>query len=159
MILDETTERATTTQLAILAIYFDIDEYKMKQVLLDLKNIPDGKSQTIYNALAQCLRDRHIPFKNMVGFCADTCNVMFGSKQSLSQLIAQNHPWVVQVKCSCHTIHLCASHAASELPKSVEDLCRNVFAHFSQCRQKDKDTWRNSRSTSNLKSTGSFDRV
>lgn len=30
IIPDETTERATTTQLAILAIYFDIDEYKMK---------------------------------------------------------------------------------------------------------------------------------
>ena len=85
----------------------------------------------ITNALAQCLRDKHIPFENMVGFCADTCNVMLGSKQSLSQLIAQNHPWVVRVKCSCHTIHLCASHAASELPKSVEDRCRNVFAHFS----------------------------
>ena len=38
---------------------------------------------------------------------------------------------VIIVKYSCHFIHLCASHACLKLPKSLEDLCRNIHTHFS----------------------------
>ena len=34
------------------------------------------------------------------------------------------------VKCSCHLIHLVSSYAALKLPKSLEDLCIDVFNHF-----------------------------
>lgn len=35
--------------------------------------------------------------------------------------------WLCPVRCSCHPIHLCASHTSLKLPKSLEDLCRNIY--------------------------------
>lgn len=42
------------------------------------------------------------------------------------------NPFIVCVKCSCHSIHLAASKACLKLPKSVEDLLRDLGAHFSR---------------------------
>ncbi|KAJ8028913.1 40S ribosomal protein S15 [Holothuria leucospilota] len=92
--------------------------------------MPDGKADTIYNTVLQCFKDKNIPMKNIIGFCADTCNVMFGAHHSVAQLLVKNHPWIITIKCSCHLIHLCASHASKILPKSIEDLCRNVYSYF-----------------------------
>ena len=73
----------------------------------------------------------NIPMVNVIGFCADTCNVMFGKHHSVSQLLLKDCPWVLLVRCSCHLIHLCASYASLKLPKSLEDMCRNIYSHFS----------------------------
>ena len=34
------------------------------------------------------------------------------------------------VKCSCRLIHLASSYAAKTLPKNLEELCRDIYAHF-----------------------------
>jgi hypothetical protein len=49
-----------------------------------------------------------------------------GCNNSVAKLISHNYPWVVVVKRSSHSIHLCASYACKKLPKTLEDLC-----HFS----------------------------
>ena len=130
VIIDETTDRSTQSQLAILGTYFDAEEYKMNIVLIDMIAIPDGKAITITDYLVKSLEERHIPMENVIGFCADTCNVMFGVNHSVSKLLKERFPWIQTVKCSCHSIHLCASHAGKKIPKSLEDLCRNIYAHF-----------------------------
>ena len=35
-------------------------------------------------------------------------------------------------------IHLCASYASVKLPKSLEDLCRNIYSHFSTSAQRNE---------------------
>ena len=67
---------------------------------------------------------------NVIAFCADTCNTMFEIKHSVSQLLVSNYPWILPVKCSCHLIHLCSAHSSLKLPKSLEDLCRNIYSYF-----------------------------
>lgn len=130
LIIDETTDKATTSQMAVIATYFDEKEFRLNKIFVDLIDMPDGKADTIYASVIKCFKDKNIPMENVIGFCADTCNVMFGKQHSVSQLLVHNHPWIIPVKCSCHLIHLCASHAAKTLPKSLEDLCRNVYSHF-----------------------------
>lgn len=66
----------------------------------------------------------------MVAFCSDTTNVMMGNNHSVATLLRDELPDIIIVKCSCHMIHLCASYACLKLPKSLEDLCRNIFTHF-----------------------------
>lgn len=53
--------------------------------------------------------------ENIIGFCADTCNVMFGIHHSVAQMLVANYPWIIPIKCSCHMIHLCVSHASLQL--------------------------------------------
>ncbi|XP_028416846.1 uncharacterized protein LOC114541055 [Dendronephthya gigantea] len=126
LIIDETTDRTCKNQLAILVTYFNPDTFQMENDLIDIVQLEDGKADTIYQAILRCFNDKDIPMTNIIGFCADTCNVMFGKYHSVSQLLVKNHPWIIPVKCSCHMIHLCASRASLQLPKSLEDLCRNI---------------------------------
>ena len=80
LIIDETTDRTCKNQLAILG------------------QLDDGKAETIYQAILKCFNDKNIPMINIIGFCADTCNVMFGRYHSVSQLLVKNHPWIIPVK-------------------------------------------------------------
>ena len=130
LIIDETTDQSTKSQLALIGSYFDDVKYEITCVFIDLIEMPDGKANTIYNKMLECLNEKGIPIQNVIGFCADTCNTMFGKNHSVSQLLVSNHPWILPVKCSCHMINLCSSHASLKLPKSLEDLCRNLYAHF-----------------------------
>jgi len=57
---------------------------------------------------------------------------MFRSNETVVALLKQDYPDVVTIKCSCHMIHLCASYACLKLSTSLEDLVRNVYAHFSR---------------------------
>ncbi|CAB4003218.1 zinc finger MYM-type 1-like [Paramuricea clavata] len=129
LIIDETTDLSTTSQLAILGVFFNEQEFCLEIILIDLVPLPNGTANTIYNTLIGNLKEKGIPMKN-IGFCADTCNVMFGIHHSVAQLLVRDYPWIIAIKCSCHLIHLCSSYASKMLPKSVEDLCRNIFSHF-----------------------------
>jgi hypothetical protein len=55
---------------------------------------------------------------------------MFGERNSVSHLLKLEQKHVQTVKCSCHLIHLASSCAAKTLPKNLEDLCRDIYAHF-----------------------------
>jgi hypothetical protein len=130
LIVDETTDRTQKSQLAILVTYFNSTTFKMDNYLIDIVQLDDGKADTIYKAIVECFEQKGIPMENIIGFCADTCNVMFGAYHSVAQMLVANYPWIIPVKCGCHLIHLCASHASLQLPKSLEDLCRNISSYF-----------------------------
>lgn len=136
LIIDETTDQSTVSQLALLGTFFDKEKFEMVCVFIGLVELSDGKADTIYQSVKDCLNEMSIPVENLIGFCADTCNVMFGKHHSVSQLLIKDHPWILPVKCSCHLIHLCASKASLKLPKSLEDLCRNIYSHFNLSSQR-----------------------
>ena len=104
-IIDEKTDKSTAKQLAILATFFDIESFKGKQYLLDMTEVEDGSAQGIYSAVKKTFTELHVPMENVIGYCSDTTNVMFGEYNSVSQLLKLEYPNVVTVKCSCHLIH------------------------------------------------------
>ena len=130
-IIDKTTDRSTTLQLAIVGVYFDDTSYKLEAILIDLVPLPNGTANTIYETLISTLKEKDIPMRNVIGFSADSCNMMFGVNHSLAQMLVRDYPWIVIIKCSSHLIHLCSSYALMKLSKSVEDLCRDISSHFS----------------------------
>jgi len=67
-----------------------------------------------------------------VGFSSDTCNVMAGSLHSVFTNLKKYIPNISCIKCSCHMIHLSASKACIKLPRSIEDVLRNIGSHFSR---------------------------
>ena len=92
----------------------------------------DGSAEDLTNCIKQVIEKNSIPWQNIVGFYADTTNVMFGANKSASTLMKAMVPHILNVKCSCHLIHLCSSYACLSLPKTLEDLARNIYAHFSR---------------------------
>ena len=130
LIIDETTDLSTTSQLAILGTFFNEQNFHLEIILIDLVPLANRTANTIYNTLIESLKEKGIPMKNIIGFCADTCNVMFGINHSVAQLLVRDYSWIIAIKCSCHLIHSCCSYALKMLPKSVKDLCRNIFSHL-----------------------------
>ena len=130
IVIDETTDLSSVKQLAVLATYFDIQSFESKYFLLDLVELVDGTANGIYLATKQVFLELHIPMENIIGYSSDTTNVMFGEHNSVAQLLKAEYPNIFIVKCSCHLIHLVSSYAALKLPKSLEDLCRDIYNHF-----------------------------
>lgn len=129
VIIDETTDRSTTKQMSIIVQYWDNN--KMQNSFLDLVEIHDSSADGLVSTLKQSLENKQIPLDNIVAFCSDTTNVMMGGRHSVATLLRNLLPNMIIIKCSCHLIHLCASYSCLKLPKHLEDLCRNIFTHFS----------------------------
>ena len=64
---------------------------------------------------------------------------MFGVNHSVSTLLGDEMPYLLTVKCSCHTIHLVASYAAKCLPAELEDGLRAIYNHFSHSTARRRD--------------------
>ena len=139
-IIDETTDKSTAKQLAILTTHFDMESFQSKKYLLYMIEVNDGSAKGIYSAVKQSFHKLHVPMENIIGYSSDTTNVMFGAHNSVAQLLKAEFPNVFTVKCSCHLIHLISSYAALKLPKGLEDLCRDIFNHFHRS-SKRQDTY------------------
>ena len=132
VIIDEATDKSVKKQLAILATFFDIEKFEAKYWLVDMVETEDGSAGGIYAKMKETFLQHNIPMSNIMGYSSGTTNVMFGQYNSVSQLLKSEFSHVQLVTCTCHLIHLVSCHAALKLPKGVEDLCGDVYAHFSR---------------------------
>ncbi len=99
---------------------------------LGLIPLKDATAQTLYSNVVNFFNDNGIPYKdNLIGFAADGANSMLGEHHSLSSLLQADIPHLFVVKCICHSYALCASNACSKLPRSIEELARDIYSYFS----------------------------
>lgn len=131
-VIDETTDVSVEKKLAVMIQYYDFKIGRLVVDLLDMVECLDGRAVTLTEKVLDLMKSRKIDLKMMVGFCADTCNAMFGVNNSVAVHLKKEIPNVLAVKCSCHSIHLSASKATKKLPKQLEDLIYGVYAHFSR---------------------------
>ena len=133
LIFDETTDKGTKKQCASTVIYFHDTANEVRRALFDFyEGDLNGDCVTLCNGIKKSFEAKGIPLKNMIGFSSDTTNVMAGETHSLYVQLKKEIPYLLTVKCTCHMIHLCASYACKKLPRSTEDLLRDVAAHFSR---------------------------
>ncbi|XP_074033717.1 uncharacterized protein isoform X2 [Leptinotarsa decemlineata] len=132
LILDETTDISAIKQCAYSVIYFDEEKYRIVNRFFDITEMEGSTADDIFTSLILTLQSKNIPFSNLVGFASDTPNVMVGQYHSVFSLMKDENPNIVCVKCSCHMVHLAASKACLKLPRSVEDLLRNLGSHFNR---------------------------
>lgn len=130
--MDESTDKATIKQCAFTIIYFCSEQNKVVTKFFDSVEMKEATAIALYEYLKNVLIQKNIPLTNFVGFSSDTTNVMFGQFHSVVALLKKDLPEIVSIKCSCHMIHLSASKACLKLPRSVEDLLRNIGSHFSR---------------------------
>ncbi len=139
IIPDETTDVSSEKQLAVCVMYVDETDLLPVTRFSDIVEVDNSGANGLYQVIRAIFQEKFIPLPNIIGYSSDTCNVMFGENLSVSTLLKKDFPHVTAVKCSCHLIHLCASHACLKLSKSLEDLCRNIYSHFSRSSLHQKD--------------------
>ena len=125
LIIDETTDISTTKELALVTRQYNKQEKIVKCYLYELVEVPEGNAEAIFQAICKVLEKDNIPLINVIGFAADTTNVMFGWNNSVVSRFQQAVPNIFIFRCICHSAHLCASHACEKLPHTPEDY----FSH------------------------------
>jgi len=130
LIVDETTDISTKKCLALAARYAN----KCSKVILDrflgLIELTKTDADSIYNEIKNFFEINNIPLSNVIGLATDGANVMAGEMNGLQAKFKmfQN---IFFIKCSCHSLHLCAAYSCQKLPKYIETLCRNIYKYFS----------------------------
>jgi hypothetical protein len=136
ILIDESTDVSTNKQLAIVVRYFDQNSGQVCSKFFELIQIvtatnPEANAEhlRVYEAVLSTFKETEIPIKNIIGFASDGANVMMGEKNSVSSRLTTECPGITIMKCICHSINLCVSEACKKLPRTCEDLARNIY-HF-----------------------------
>nr|XP_015839951.1 PREDICTED: uncharacterized protein LOC107398905 [Tribolium castaneum] len=138
ILVDESTDIGCVKTACILDRIFDNLSGKITTKFWELVQIFDSSSNTPQEATAENLfikiiesfNKRNIPTDNIIGFASDGCNVMMGMYNSVSSRFKEMCPGICIYKCVCHSLHICASEACKKLPRSLEDLARNVYNYL-----------------------------
>lgn len=100
------------------------------QVFEKNSDVEGATAEHLFGLLSKSFEDYDIPFKNIIGFASDGASTMMGKDNSVASRFLEKCPEIYIFKCICHSLHLCASNACKKLPRSCEDLARNVYAEF-----------------------------
>ena len=98
--------------------------------LYELVKVTGGSAEQLFQAITVLLKLIQSLFENLIGFAADTTNVMFGEHNSVVSRLEQKVPDLFVLCCICHSARLCASKACEKLPCSVEDIIHDVYKYF-----------------------------
>jgi len=97
--------------------------------LFDLIDLASSTAEALYESVCRAFEKESIPL-SIIGFAADTTNAMFGEHNSAASRLKETIPHIYLMKCICHSAHLCASHACEKLPRTAEDLLRDIYDYF-----------------------------
>ena len=102
--------------MAIILIYWD---GKIHVNVLRLVRSRGATAEYLTGLLITTLDEMGVDPKKMVAFSADTCNVMFGARSGVTTRLRAKNEHIFNVRCACHSIHLCSSKACKRLPEKV----------------------------------------
>lgn len=139
IIIDESTDVSTTKVLAIAIKFYAEESQSVKTRLLGIVDVQGETAQCLFDALSSALNDRGLEIREMIGFAADTTNVMFGGNAGIVAKIKEVNPYCVFVKCMCHSVALAVSHSCKVLPRAIEQLVKDVYSYFSQSSKRQRE--------------------
>ena len=133
------TDIYTKKKLALFTRQYSKEEKVVKCCLYKLLELAEGSAEAIFQATCKVLEKDKIPLSNVIGFAADTTNVMFGQHNSVVSRLQQAVPSIFILHCIYHSAHLCASHACEKLPHTAEDLIHDIYNYFSHSAKRQAD--------------------
>lgn len=138
ILVDESTDISVTKTACIVVRYFDVEVGRVVTNLWEYvptyvegKDVAtQGTAAHLYTVILNSFIKKHIPLYNIIGFASDGCNMMMGEHNSVASRFKDSCPGIVIFKCICHSLHICSSQACKNLPRSCEDLARNIYTFF-----------------------------
>ncbi|XP_011858405.1 PREDICTED: uncharacterized protein LOC105555964 [Vollenhovia emeryi] len=114
--------------------------WELAQLFKNSEEAAEGAtSERLFHTIMTSFEKRNIPKSNIVGFASDGCNTMVGKHNSVASRFRELCPGITIYKCICHSLHLCASEACKALPRTCEDLARNVYNFFKASAKRQSD--------------------
>lgn len=139
IIIDETTDINTEKILAIAIMYYSTKNMSATTKFLLAVNLEGETSQDVFDALSNGLKKINLNIADLLGFAADTTNVIFGTNRSVVSKIQAVNPHCVFVKCVCHSVALAVSYACKELPRNIDQVVKDVYNYFSHSSKRQRE--------------------
>ncbi|KAJ8945221.1 hypothetical protein NQ314_009290 [Rhamnusium bicolor] len=117
LLSDESTDLSCTKSSVIIVRYFGEEKGCIVSQFWDLVQVlKPGKTtvadaEHLYRTIIESLKKRNTPLDNLIGFGSDGCNVMMGGDNLVASRLKRDFPGITVLKCLCHSLYLCASHA------------------------------------------------
>lgn len=131
LLIDESNDRGSVKQLVLIARVLVNDE--VQDLFVTLLQPQEFTAEAIYRTIVNFFEsdDVKIPYKEkMIAFASDGANVLMGSNNSVVTRFRNDIPHLFVLKCICHSLALCASHATAHLPDEVENLIKGVYLYI-----------------------------
>lgn len=132
LMIDESTDVSVSEILAVMVRYYDKNKWKVTDALLDILEVEDASAEGLYKVVKKLFQSKDIPLTNIIGFASDNCSTMMGSRSGFQARLKGDVPSVFILGCVCHSFALCASHACSHLPSSLEAFLKDICCYFSR---------------------------
>ncbi|XP_058456718.1 uncharacterized protein LOC131434088 [Malaya genurostris] len=95
---------------------------------------------TLHAAIVAQFNRDNIDYKNNLrGFASDGASVMMGRSNSVMRLFKKECPGMISIKCTCHSLALCASYACEKVPVYLEQLMRDIYNYLSSSPKRAKE--------------------
>lgn len=101
--------------MAIVIKLFCEKQMRVETRLLNLIPVLGETAAELFETLKSDLAKHDLEMTNIIGFAADTTNVIFGQNNSVTSRIMEANPHCLAIKCACHSFALAVSHACSTL--------------------------------------------
>lgn len=114
--------------MAICIRYFSKKESKVLNDFLCFIELERATADNLLFQVKEFLDNANLPLQNMLAIGTDGESNLCGVNHSLYTLLMEEIPQLMLLKCTCHSIHLCVSKAATVLPSNLHFLNREVYS-------------------------------
>lgn len=128
IIVDESTDCSSVKHLAVLVRM--VINFTIKDEFLCLLPISNATAQNLYNVTNFFVENSIDYKKQLIDLGADGANVMMGANNSFQSLLRNDIPNIFVLKCTCHSLALCASYVSEKLPNYIEELVRDIYTYL-----------------------------
>ena len=132
LIVDESTDVATTKHLCVIVRYYSNSQKKIVTAFVNLISVTRACADDLFDAIKDCLVGIQLRIEDCVGFGSDGASVMVGEHDSVWSRIVAVAPNCIKIKCICHSLALCVKHAFEKLPSSLGFLLAEIPKWFSK---------------------------
>lgn len=130
LLVDESTDVSTTKFMAYGIRYFSEREKKIITDFLGFTRVHEATAEKLHISFKAFIAENGLDLKRMVGIGTDGAANMCGKHNSLFTRLQGDVPNLMLMKCMAHSVSLCASKAADQLPSEVESLIKNSKSYF-----------------------------
>ena len=130
LMIDESTDVTITKKLVVYAKI--VSHCRTKARFLTNIDIPDGRAETIYDALMSWTNEKKINLVHLVGFGSDGASVMVGSKSGVATRMKALNPFLVSVHCAAHRLALASSEDTKDITYLTKfmEMLHAIYNYF-----------------------------
>lgn len=128
IIVDESADIYSNKSIALVVRYYDEDTHTVEDSFLTIIDVIDDNN--LFQAILDFFTSINVPITNLLGFAADTCNLLVGKFSDVQIKLTHIIPFMYVSGCVENSLQLCVCKAISKLPDTYEKLCHDIYDYM-----------------------------